>query len=423
MKRYFALILLKLTLCLSISAAWAQGVGSGIRHPYVNPTPGEISIVASTPIPDGCRPSKSAFQDILDCGFNLVMDAQDINYFKNVFKILGNLKLKYLANNIVLYGERAGEMVEELSHDPHLAGWKFSDEPGYKDLDKLSKDYERLYRLDPNLLIYINLIGTQAEGCTGPTKNYREYLQLIEKKFSPQLWSYDMYPFFIKKNGLYVAYDLFYSDLEMYSEIAAKTGKPFWAYCQSMAFKSGSVIRPAAKEEYLRFEAFSALAYGAQGIVYWTYGQRKSSTHEKYESALVNMDGKKTPAWYAAQKVNKDIIRYNDIFLNCKLKEVRHTGKTLYKDTKRLSGSFGPFNSIKSDDAGVLVSHITNKGNDYIVIVSHDVEKRQRVILNYKKDYILTDLTSENGKTYKGGGNLTLNLAKGGVGIFRFKKQ
>ena len=71
-----------------------------------------------------------------------------------------------------------------------------------------------------------------------------------------------------------------------------------------MAFKASWIECPPAKEEYLRFEAFSALGYGAQGIVYWTLGQRKSSPHETYTTALINLKGEKTAAWYVAKKVN-----------------------------------------------------------------------------------------------------------------------
>ena len=117
-----------------------------------------------------------------------------------------------------------------------------------------------------------------------------------------------------------------------------------------------------AKESYLRYEAFTALAYGAQGIVYWTYGQRIPTPQEDYQSALVNLNGKKTATWYAAKKVNAEIRKFNNIFYGCEMKMVRHTGDKIYAGTQALSGEIGPFKSLASGGAGVVVSYIENNG-------------------------------------------------------------
>ena len=186
-----------------------------------------------------------------------------------------------------------------------------------------------------------------------------------------------------------------------------------------MAYTTKWYSRPVATEEYLRFEAFSALAYGAQGIIYWTYGQRKSNEVETYTSALVNMNGKITKSWYAAQKVNQEIKKYNDVFYECKVEQVRHTGSNLYKGTKRLSGTIGPFKMIRSKDAGVIVSLIINKGETYIVLVSRDVLKKQTITLELSANKKVKNISSNKQEIYDWRKDVTLTLDKGGYVIFK----
>lgn len=393
-----------------------------VSHHFINPTPGEITILANSPIPHSLKPTREAYLDLIECGFNLGAETGDVNYYKNVFKLLDGLDFKYLISNGSLSTDKYAELVQTFKNDPHLGGWYLADEPAYDDLKNLKIYYDRLVNMDPDHLVYINLLGAPMEAALGPIKTYQSYLKYIESLIKPELWCYDFYPFSIKKGELRVDYDLFYSNLEMFSEISKKTSRPFWAFCQSMEFSHPAITRPAATEAYLRFEAFSALAYGAQGIEYWTYGQRYSSDQTNFISALVNLDGKKSPAWYAAKKVNSEIKKYNDVFYQCEFQEARHSGNIKYGNTKKLKGKFGPFSNIESGNQGVLATIIKNGNLNYVVIVSHDVEHNQQLKLKCAPGYSIHDLCSkfpENSITE----NYNIMLDKGGYVIFSYEKN
>lgn len=395
--------------------------GQEKNRPYINPTPGEISIVASSPIPDGVKATRQSYQDLVECGFNLGMANGSVSYFKSQFSLIGNLKFKYLIYNGYLLTDKKAEAINALKNNPHFGGWKVSDEPKYADLSNLSQQCQEIYKIDPNHLLYINLIANINSRFTGNCKNFAEYLNLIQTTLSPQVWSYDYYPIWVKNGRLDINYELFYSYLEDVYSISTRTQRPFWAYCESMAYKTNSYSRPEATEEYLRWEAFSALAYGAQGIVYWTYGQRKSNSTETYLSALVNMDGKKTKAWYAAKKVNSEIKKFNNVFADCAVEEVRHTGTKVYSGTRKLTGEFGPFSKISSGEAGVMVSLIKNKGQNYVVIVSRDVQNQQNLSLELKPGNEVKEISSQKSNDYTSGQSINLTLVKGGYVIFRIK--
>ena len=387
-------------------------------HPYIHPTPGEIVIMASTPIPHGLPPTHEAYKDLIECGFNLGIEGGDIECYKQQFAAIGNLNFKYLISNPDLRTDKRIKYIEAFKDSKYLGGWCLRDEPSYSEFDSLKKQYDALYRADPDNLIYMNFLGGIIKGVTGPFTHYMDYLNYIGELFKPEMWSYDFYPFQIKNNKIEVDYDQFYQDLECMWKVAKIYQRPFWTYLQSMAYKSSMFYRPVTNETYLRFVVFSSLAYGAQGVGYWTYGQRKSHDSETYISALVNLNGKKTSAWYAAKKVNGEIKKFNDIFYNCEVKEVRHTGDRIYKGTRKLSGEFGPFKMIRSQEAGVMASLIENNGSQYVVIVNRDVFKNQKITLELKPNRNVVDLSSKKEREYNWRKDINITLEKGGYVIF-----
>lgn len=395
--------------------------------PYVSPTPGEISVCASTVIPDGEMPTREQLTEFSNCGFNVFIqnNSSDVIY-DSLFRCLSGMRLKLILSNTVLRGSdyrRCRQFIERFRSQPNLGGWEMQDEPKYIDLDRQKKILDVILGADSSHFIHINLVGELVEPFVGNSRTMFDYLRHVQRILKPGLWSYDFYP--IRKladDRIDVNRDVFYSDLESFSKISILTQRPFWAYCQSVGFRTGGVIKPTPKEEYLRYEAFSALAYGAQGLVYWTYFRRKENMTDKYETfeAPVGWDYKKTKVWYYVRNVNREIKKYNDVFLGCKLVDVVHTGEKQYKGTRMMSGPFGPLESMSTAREGVLVSHIRTLGKDYLVIVNHDVERRQQLFLKFKRGIEVKDMSDGRILT-SGGGVKRMNLSPGGYIILSWK--
>lgn len=382
-------------------------------------TPGEITIGASTPIPDGIEPTENAYRELVECGFNLGIARGSVDYFKRQFQLIGNLNFKYLIGSPDLLTDARKYYIEAFKNDKHFAGWSFKDEPQFNDLNTLQKQYEAMKKADPKNVIYINLVGVLEKAFTGNISRFADYLNLIQQRFNPDVWSYDFYPIIVKRGVQEIQYDQFYEDLENFMTISRKTGKPFYTFIESMAYETSWYSRPVATEEALRWEAFSALAYGAQGVMYWTYGMRKTYGAEKYISALVNLDGKKTPVWNYAKKVNGEIKRFNQVFYGCRVNEVRHTGDKIYKGTRKLSGGLGPIKMLRSGSQGVIISLLSSKGEEYIVIVSRDVERPQKIEIELKSNKKITEISSDTPQTYNWRNDIEINLLPGGYAIFK----
>lgn len=380
------------------------------RMPVTTPTPGEFPIVASTVCNDLSGPRPGELDGVKECGFNVCMDFfANEERFEKLLKYMDGTGLKLLLQaQCFRYDERdkderwrkkLPEFINKFKDNPQVAGWKFSDEPLWEQLADLKKRYDLLLATDSTHFTYINLVGEISKPHTGPCSSLGEYLDALQNVFNMDVWSSDSYPIWIRNGQLMVLYEVFYTDLATFAKKAKETGIPMWAYCESMALTTRHHDLPAATEPYLTFEAFSALGYGAQGIVYWTYWQRSSSPTETYTSALVDLDGNKTPAWYAAQSVNRQISALTPVFLGAEMVEVRHTGNIQLKDVRALIEDFGPLSRLTNGDKGVLASHLRNDGKDYLLIVNHDVQNRQKVRLSFKKNANVTKITASSSGT------------------------
>lgn len=400
------------------------------NRPYISPTPGEFPIMASSICVKGDLPTKQQVADYVACGFNLLVQDNEVELYDSLFSLFDGTGVKLFASASPLRGpsqEACREFMNKYKDNPTLAGWEFRDEPRYAELNMLEGIFDVMTETDPDHLVRINLVGELAKLFVGEnTPSMTAYLDTIQKRFAPGVWSYDYYPIKILDNNgkLIVDYDPFYSDFEVFSKMAKKTGRPFWAFCQSVGFRQGRVCKPVPKEEYLRFEAFSALAYGAQGLEYWTYRQCRDvpSSNFEYLDGALTLDGKKTKVWTYIRNVNREIKKYQNVFLGAELIDVVHTGPTKYTDTKQMPASgFGPFIQFWNGGKGVLVSHLRNAGDDYYVMVSHDVENPEKVSFDLRRGMRLLPLTG--GKLMLADGNRkSLTLKPGGYAIFKVVK-
>lgn len=278
-----------------------------------------------------------------------------------------------------------------------------------------------------------------ADDVTGSCKNYEEYLDVLQRLYRPAMWSYDMYPFVIiaedaNKMGLGPgnlktnppAYtqqrkSFFYHNLEIFLRQSQKTGRPFWTYAMTSGCggwvvdtKKWLYYLPAPTLGMLRFQFFNSLASGAQGLVYWEYGQGWDTFEpDPGEESLAifgdaplmatigpAVDGKKkvitfhfrdNEHWHIARTVNSEIRQLEKVFLGTDVIGYGHVnGGQEYDGLATLRLPFGPVTEISTGDEGVFVSHLRTNGNDYLVVVNHDafnVQKNIQLKLSNKYGY------------------------------------
>ena len=399
----------------------------------VSPCPGEFPIVALRVANKEKGPQPGDMKYVKECGFNLCMEESTSDRIEKLLTYMEGSGLKLLPYSHSFGLDYKGDawkpkmetFVNKFKNNPLIAGWDFGDEPKWDDLALFQQRYEYLKKLDDSHFISYNLVGQMSKSFTGPCKDLSAYVDSIGERFNLDVWSSDIYPISIYKGKLSVNYKGFYENLRVFSKKSKETGIPMWSYCESMEYETGDVKFPAATVPYLSFAIFSALSYGAQGIVYWPYWLNPSTPKYNLISALVDQEGNRSQAWYAAQKVNFQIRALTTVFLGAEMVEVRHTGMINMQGTYPYIRDFGPLEELSNDVKGVLVSHLKNGNHSYLVILNHDVTNKQKVRMKFKKNMTITQLkVSDYGKLSIGKvkSNMNITLPAGGYAVFEYNK-
>ena len=389
---------------------------SSFWYPYISPTPGEFPIICWGGFSQrkereclyGEGGSKSKFesfvrkeiQDMTETGFNAVLQMLDADIYKRKQDWVADSGLKviiqpnetHIADTTDLT-RRLNELVEgcDLSQ---VTAFLLGDEPEYGELNTWKASYDRvieIWKPVKKLMTYINLSVNNEPPTVDTNQTYEDYMTEIRTKFRLPVWCYDHYPLVYKNEEMSIQLN-FYKYLELFSKMSKLTGRPFWTFVQCMQL----LYEPkTAMPNYdrMHYAAFSALAYGAQGINYWTFQQRKyqddlpghPDVEERFGPAPVDTKGNRTPIWTDVKRLNEKIRNYTSVFLGASLVLARHTGDHIWEgDVKyynQETDDFGPLMAIVSTNTGVLVTRLKNKIINYLVVVNHSPYMPQAIRL------------------------------------------
>jgi len=367
---YFFLLL---TVLISVPAG-AQG--------YKNPTGKEFPILAWYSIPPSDI-SRERFLELREAGFNL-----STSDFKNIADAQAGLKAcrgtgVYQIVSCPEMDANTEETVKLFKNNKMTALYFLRDEPSTKDFPALSEIYQHIKATDPKHPVYLDLFPTYAPLEALGAKDYRDYIERSVNEIGTGFISYDHYP--VTVEGLRPDY---YENLEIVSDVAKQHGQTFWAFALALAHGDWY---PVPTREALRYQVFSNLAYGAQGLEYFTYWW-----------ALIGYDKKRTEVYDLVKEMNKEVQALSYVFLGAEVQWVRHTGETIPQGTQRLESLPEQFTKLESDGCGLVVSHFKNSGKNYLMIVNRTIDQRQKVTVERSEDVkrIMPDGSSRNASLY-----------------------
>jgi Beta-galactosidase len=261
--------------------------------------------------------------------------------------------------------------VRQIMNHPALAGYMLRDEPNRTDFADLGKWAKEIQSVDPDHFCYLNLFPNYASEEQLGTKTYKEHVDLFIEEVPLKVISFDHYP--VLGDSLRANW---YENLEIISEAARNAGKPFWAFALSVAH--GPYPIPTLAQ--LKLQMYSNLAYGAQGIQYFTYWTPYDTTWN-FNNAPINIDGKKTIVYDRIKEVNMEIKNLSGIFVDSKVISVTHTGSNIPSGTLHLEKLPPPFKKLETDGIGAVVSVLKNGEVSYLVLVNRDFKNPMSLIL------------------------------------------
>jgi hypothetical protein len=372
---------------------------------------GEIPIVAWYGIPHE-ETTLQRYMELKESGITY-----DLSYFPNADSMEMALDVAQKAR-IKLFIDcpelktNTEETVKRFMKHPAIAGYMLRDEPSRSDFPKLGEWVRKIRAIDDTHFCYLNLFPNYANEQQLGTKTYQEHVDLFVAEVPVQILSFDHYP--VVGDSLRANY---YENLEIISEAARKAVKPFWAFSLSVAH--GPYPVPTIPQ--MSLQVYSDLAYGAQGIQYFTYWTPPMDTTWKFNRGPITQDGKRTQIFDRIKVINNEIRNLSGVFLNARVISVAHTGDPIPFGTKPLVKLPEPIKVLKTEGTGAVVSVLENGPDSYLVVVNRDFIKPMNLTIDcdptVKK--VLKDGTLVPASAY----NSTIEIDPGDVAIYRWQTR
>ena len=272
-----------------------------------------------------------------------------------------------------------------------LEGYYLADEPGRTMFEELSNWREKILKADNSHYCFVNLYpNINSNQSKFGTKDYREYVDTFDKMFPAPYLSFDFYP--VVDGSLHPRW---YENLEFYGSKYKTENRPFWAFALTTSYLaySDDSPQPTLDDFYqlykvykpektfvhdiptlgeLRLQVNSNLAYGAQGIEYWSFRGFGSPLDEQ---------GRRTVIFDRLKQVSTEIQQYASVFKGAKLVSVAHTGENIPNGTNRLATLPASIKVLETTGDGAIVSVIENNGNHFLVIINRDFKQAMQMVI------------------------------------------
>jgi hypothetical protein len=297
-------------------------------------------------------------------------------------------------------------MLNDYTPFAAFAGFDVYDEPAPAKFPTVGAVNALIRELAPTRLPYSNLIPGNGPGYAGFVKSFIDVAH-------PPVLSFDRYP--ILNSGLDINY---FDNWAIIRRAGLAAGIPTWVYIQSVKFQN----RVVPTEAQLRWQINISLAYGAKGILYFTYWTPEPARGENFESAIITPDGKRTPLYDAAARVNREWLTP----IGRQLKPLVSVSATHANDNPLPPGTeaFAPDDYVASVEGGAVVvgqfRAATDDGSRWVLVANRSDRADTTVTITFGPSAKSTARFRADSADYAAStGPVSLQLAAGGAALFR----
>lgn len=313
------------------------------------------------------------YQEMKDAGFDI-----SFSFLRNPEDVQKTLDAAHQAGMKIVIScpelkTETDKIVKRFMAHPALAGYFLRDEPAADAFSDLGNWAKRVNAADPKHFCYVNLLPNYATPAQLGTNDYRDYVNKFAKEVPLHFLSYDSYPL----TSAAGVYEKWHQNLEIFSDEAKMAGKPFWGFAQSVLFDDFHEEPTLAT---MRVQMFTNLAYGAQGLQYFTYWTPVSSA-EDFRGAPISLGGKRTVVYDNIKLLNQEIKNLSGVFYGSKVISVKYAGKETPTGTSRLSLPPAPLKILETGGKNAIISTLENGTKRFIVIVNMDYKASMKLTI------------------------------------------
>lgn len=311
--------------------------------------------------------SEAHIRDMKDCGIDLVFGMENDRTALDLFEQYG---VAAVVTGVVPgwfggKGENAGTMraanpkeaylrgVEGFTEHPAVIGIDMGDEPSCLDFPYYGEVLRLMAERLPGKFLYLNIYPSygmladsdreQIEKELG-ARSYREYLQSYCEHVGLPYLSFDHYMYSSDR-------ERFLRDLADAAACCRTYGKKLYVVLQVNSREKDVFL----SEDQLRYQAFSALAFGVSAVSWACYSAGW------WHNQVLDAAGNKTPQYEKLKNVNRELrgLTADWMKYRCEKTESLHPGET---------ASFGVFTDITAEKGILLGGFIREDGAEAIFV-------------------------------------------------------
>ena len=370
---------------------------------------GHIPILGWYSIPPA-EATSARYMEMKNAGFDY-----SFSFFGNLEEVQKSLDAAQKAEMKIVIGcpelkTETEKTVKRFMNHPALAGYFLRDEPAVDAFTDLGNWAKRVNAVDSKHFCYVNLFPNYATATQLGTSDYREYVNKFAKEVPLHFLSYDSYPLTTAEG----VYSKWHQNLEIFTDEAKKAGKPFWGFAQSVLFDDFHEVPTLAT---MRVQMYTNLAYGAQGLQYFTYWTPVSSI-EDFRGAPISLTGKRSAVYDDIKLLNQEIKNLAGVFFGAKLISINYAGKETPMGTNRLSTLPASLKVLETGGKPAIVSILENGDKRFLVIVNMDYKHSMQLTLlgNDNLKRILKDGSIVPAQVY----DTTVDVGAGDIAVYMF---
>jgi hypothetical protein len=312
----------------------------------------------------------------------------------NLFCNISDDRIKKALRNEPDWQQGLEDMVKAYRGYSSLFSFHIKDEPGTREeIDQIARIKNYLAQLCPETESYVNLLP-------GNGAKYEADVEYFIEQVRPAIISYDRYYFckrklepqpllssdefiserlFTQIDGVYEKFDAggYFENMEIIHRQSLKHNIPWMT---TVLLTQHAHYRELTEGE-LRYEVFTALAYGATRMSYYTYWTYHT-VNFLYTNGMIERDGSRTRYYYIVQNINRELKTVGPYIKKSRSSGVYHIGQ----ETDNVV--YWPENGaefIKSIYASRLIAGFFD--DQTVLLVNKDYRNHQRISFRLSDQY------------------------------------
>lgn len=209
-----------------------------------------------------------------------------------------------------------------------VIGYQMTDEPEPNSFDTLARAVQTIYERDHTTAIpIIDMLPNWAwqrsyHRLTGYGLTYGDFIEAFVNTVHPPVLMSCHYPTLIDGSDR----PEYYANFETLRETALRHDIGLMAFVLSTGI-TGQYRRPGDSD--LRWQVYSALAYGAQGIWYWNWRLQPEEKRGFTEGLVLHKTGEPNAEYYLVKKINAEVLAIGEVLMKLRSRSVFHTADSV----------------------------------------------------------------------------------------------